>query len=38
VWTVNEVSDMRRLLAAGVDGIVTDRPDRLNEVLEPDRG
>ena len=38
VWTVNEVGDMRRLLEAGVDGIVTDRPDRLNEVLEPDHG
>ena len=31
VWTVNEVGDMRRLLEAGVDGIVTDRPDLLNE-------
>jgi glycerophosphoryl diester phosphodiesterase len=38
VWTVNEISDMRRLLAVGVDGIVTDRPDRLNDVLELDRG
>lgn len=27
VWTVNEVADMRRLLALGVDGIVTDRAD-----------
>lgn len=27
VWTVNEVDDMRRLLALGVDGIVTDRAD-----------
>ena len=32
-WTVNEASDMRRLLDLGVDGIVTDRPDTLNEVL-----
>jgi glycerophosphoryl diester phosphodiesterase len=24
---------MRRLLDAGVDGIVTDRPDLLNEVV-----
>jgi glycerophosphoryl diester phosphodiesterase len=38
VWTVNEICDMRRLLAVGVDGIVTDRPDRLNDVLELDRG
>jgi glycerophosphoryl diester phosphodiesterase len=27
VWTVNEEADMRRLLALGVDGIVTDRAD-----------
>jgi len=27
VWTVNDVADMRRLLAMGVDGIVTDRAD-----------
>lgn len=27
VWTVNDVDDMRRLLALGVDGIVTDRVD-----------
>lgn len=33
VWTVNEASDMRRLLDLGVDGIVTDRPDVLNEVV-----
>jgi glycerophosphoryl diester phosphodiesterase len=27
VWTVNDAADMRRLLAMGVDGIVTDRAD-----------
>ncbi len=27
-WTVNEVSDMERLIALGVDGIITDYPDR----------
>ena len=32
-WTVNESADMDRLLDLGVDGIVTDRPDLLNEVL-----
>ncbi|CAN5517996.1 glycerophosphodiester phosphodiesterase [soil metagenome] len=38
MWTVNEENDMRRMLDAGVDGIVTDRPDRLNTVLGFDRG
>jgi glycerophosphoryl diester phosphodiesterase len=33
LWTVNEADDMRRFLDLGVDGIVTDRPDILNEVL-----
>jgi glycerophosphoryl diester phosphodiesterase len=32
-WTVNDAIDMVRLLDVGVDGIVTDRPDILNEVL-----
>jgi len=33
VWTVDDEAEMRRLLAAGVDGIMTDRPDRLAAVL-----
>lgn len=33
VWTVDEETDMRRLLEWGVDGIQTDRPDRLARVL-----
>lgn len=33
VWTVDNESDMRRLIALGVDGIITDRPDRLMRVL-----
>lgn len=33
VWTVNRAADMRRLIAAGVDGICTDRPDRLAEII-----
>jgi len=33
VWTIDEADDMRRLLAWGVDGIISDRPDRLARVL-----
>ena len=34
VWTVNERSEMVRLLDMGVDGLVTDRPDILKQLLE----
>jgi len=34
VWTVNERSDIRRLLELGVDGIVTDRPDVARAVVD----
>ena len=33
-WTVNEVARMRELRAAGVDGIITDYPDRIAQVLQ----
>lgn len=33
VWTVNDPSEMRRLIRMGVDGIITDRPDLLAEIL-----
>lgn len=33
VWTVNEISDMRRLIDWGVDGLFTDYPDRLMKIM-----
>jgi glycerophosphoryl diester phosphodiesterase len=32
VWTVNEPADMVRLIAIGVDGIISDHPDVLRQV------
>ena len=32
-WTVNERSDMSRLIDLGVDGIITDYPDRLRSLM-----
>jgi len=31
-WTVNEVKDMRKMIKAGVDGIITDYPDRIEQL------
>jgi glycerophosphoryl diester phosphodiesterase len=33
-WTVNNPADMERFIGWGVDGIITDYPDRLRSVLE----
>jgi glycerophosphoryl diester phosphodiesterase len=38
VWTINEPEVMQRLLDMGVDGILTDRPDILMQVLGARRG
>ena len=32
-WTINETADMEKFIDMGVDGIISDRPDRLREVL-----
>lgn len=33
-WTVNDKSDMKELIEMGVDGIITDYPDRFNSLEE----
>ena len=33
-WTINEPADMEKFIDMHVDGIITDRPDRLREVLK----
>ncbi len=35
VWTVNETADMSALARLGVDGIITDYPDRALKILAP---
>ena len=32
-WTVNDPADIARLIDAGVDGLITDYPDRAREVM-----
>lgn len=34
VWTVNGAEDMRRLVAVGVDALITDRPDLARSVVD----
>ena len=33
-WTINNPADMERLIGWGVDGIITDYPDRLRTVMQ----
>lgn len=33
-WTVNDAADADRLIDWGVDGLISDRPDRMREVMQ----
>ncbi|MGE3347740.1 MAG: glycerophosphodiester phosphodiesterase [Ramlibacter sp.] len=33
-WTINNPADMERLMGWGVDGLITDYPDRLRELMQ----
>ena len=33
VWTINDEDTMQKLINLGVDGIITDRPKLLKDVL-----
>jgi glycerophosphoryl diester phosphodiesterase len=36
-WTVNEPGQMEQAIALGIDGLITDYPDRLRAVLQSRR-
>ena len=38
VWTVNESEEIRKMIKAGVDGIITDCPDRVRNILNEMNG
>jgi len=37
VWTIDDIKDMKRLIEIKVDGIMTNYPDRLLELLNKSR-
>ena len=32
-WTINDPKEMKELISLGADGLITDRPDIMKEVL-----
>lgn len=38
VWTIDESEDIRNMIKAGVDGIITDCPDRVRNILNEMNG
>ena len=35
VWTIDDRAEMQALLEIGVDGVMSDRPDRLVDIIPP---
>lgn len=33
-WTINDPDEMRELIKLGADGIITDRPDLLKQIID----
>jgi glycerophosphoryl diester phosphodiesterase len=33
-WTVNEITDIKKMIALNVDGIISDYPDRVIESIK----
>lgn len=37
-WTINDIKEMKLLIKLGADGIITDRPDLLKEIIDDLKG
>lgn len=37
-WTVNETADMKKIISLGVDGLISDYPDRYFEIINKNPG
>lgn len=36
-WTVNEISDIKRVIRLGVDGLITDYPNRYKQLMDKEK-
>ena len=34
IWTINDIETSKKLITLGVDGIITDRPDLIDNLLD----
>ena len=33
-WTINETSDMKKVIDLGIDGLITDYPNRVSSLVD----